>query len=202
MWGIEDWGELIWGGGAAVPSMPLGGLLLLMFGCFLAGGYFLQPERRSLRNSLLAAVLIAIPISVGAVTLPHTFSNGSVADADEVNANFDALASALDVPNCPPGMSAAVLPHSVLCHANAPVTNWASASDYCDSQFRARICDLQQWRDLVCRVGVPNPGSSWTDDITGAASFGIVSGCSTDAIASTSAFSQRGSICCLEWPRY
>ena len=31
------------------------------------------------------------------VVLPHVFQNGQVADADEVNANFSALANALDV---------------------------------------------------------------------------------------------------------
>ncbi len=202
MWGIERWGELIWGGGAAVPSMPVGMLLVLMSGCFLAGGYLLQPARRSRRNALLAAALLAIPISVGAVTLPHTFANGSIADANEVNANFDALTSALDVPSCPVGMSRVDLPHSILCHVNAPVASWESASDYCFSQFQARLCDLQQWRDLVCRAGIPSPGASWTGDVTGTASFGVVSACTTDAITSTSAAASRSSICCLEWPRY
>jgi hypothetical protein len=36
------------------------------------------------------------PLRVGAVSLPHTFTNGTVADAEQVNANFDALSNAID----------------------------------------------------------------------------------------------------------
>jgi hypothetical protein len=39
---------------------------------------------------------VALPLALGAVTLPHTFTNGTVADAGEVNANFAALESAVD----------------------------------------------------------------------------------------------------------
>lgn len=202
MWGLDQWGTMIWGGGVAVPTMPIGPLLGLMLGCFLAGGYLLHPARRNRRNAFVAAALLALPISVGAVTLPFTFTNGSIADANQVNANFTALASALAVPNCPSGMSRVELPFSILCHANAPTSTWTNSSDYCDAQFRARLCSLQQWRDLVCRAGVPSPGASWTDDITGTAAFGVVSGCTTDAISSSSAITQRAAICCLEWPRY
>jgi hypothetical protein len=42
--------------------------------------------------SILALVIVPL-VAVAAVTLPFTFTNGTVADADEVNANFNALAS-------------------------------------------------------------------------------------------------------------
>lgn len=202
MWGIDQWGEMIWGGGVPVPTLPLGMLCLLMFGCFVAGGYFLRAEHRGLRHALAAALLLAIPISVGALTLPNAFVNGSVADATAVNANFSAIASALDGSSCPVGMTRIELPHAVLCYAVGPSASWSSASDFCSAQYAARLCDLQQWRDLVCRAGIPSPGASWTDDITGVASFGVVSGCTSDAVSTSSASSQRATVCCQEWPRY
>ena len=201
MWGSENWGEMVWGG-VAVPSLPLGMLLLLMCCCFLAGGYFLRPQRRGPRSYLVAALLIAIPLSVGALTLPYTFVNGSIADATEVNANFAAIATALDVASCPAGMSRIDLPRSTLCYASGPIANWDAASTYCSGQFRARICSFQQWRDAICRAGVNNPGASWTDAIAGAATMGVVSGCTGDSVSSNIYTSQRVTTCCLEWPRY
>lgn len=96
MWGSEDWGEMIWGGGAvAVPSLHWSMLALLVL-CFLAGGWFLNPANRSRRAYLVAAVLLCLPATTIAVTLPHSFTNGTIADADEVNANFAALEAAVD----------------------------------------------------------------------------------------------------------
>lgn len=44
------------------------------------------------RRAVSAFVLLAIPIAAHAVTLPHAFVNGTIADANEVNANLQALA--------------------------------------------------------------------------------------------------------------
>jgi hypothetical protein len=52
--------------------------------------------RRVIRVVLLIA-LLAIPLAAYAVTIPNTFVNGTVADADQVNANFNALAGALNL---------------------------------------------------------------------------------------------------------
>jgi hypothetical protein len=82
---------MIWGGSAAVPIAPVG-MLLALSASFLAGGWLLQPGRRVRRGRLVAALLVALPISMTAFTLPHTFANGTIADANQVNANFDALA--------------------------------------------------------------------------------------------------------------
>jgi hypothetical protein len=201
MWGSQNWGEMIWGG-HVVPSLPIGGLLLLMGLSFLAGGYFLRPEGRSRRSYLIAAVLVAIPLSVGALTLPHTFVNGSIADATEVNGNFSAIATSLAVESCPFGMTRIDMPHSVLCYERGVVGNWEVGDNNCDAQFRARICTLQQWRAVVCRAGVSNPGNSWTDAHVGPATFGTISGCSGDQVDSALYVSQRVAPCCLEWPRY
>lgn len=45
---------------------------------------------------LLAGVLIALPLGLAAVTLPYSFSNGTVADASQMNQNFTALSTAID----------------------------------------------------------------------------------------------------------
>lgn len=48
---------------------------------------------------LLLVALAALPSLLwAATTLPHTFSNGTVASAAQVNANFSALATAIDTP--------------------------------------------------------------------------------------------------------
>jgi hypothetical protein len=47
------------------------------------------------RDLLYAAALAATPLTVLAVTLPNTFTNGTVADAELVNANFTTLADAV-----------------------------------------------------------------------------------------------------------
>lgn len=49
---------------------------------------------RNLATMFCSIVLSQLPVS--ATSLPYTFSNGTVADADEVNANFSALADAID----------------------------------------------------------------------------------------------------------
>ncbi len=90
MWG-DDWGTMIWGG-AMVPLMsPLG--LVALTACFLAGGYLMQTRARRRGASLLAmTTLAAVPLTaLASVTLPHTFVEGTIADADQVNANFAAI---------------------------------------------------------------------------------------------------------------
>lgn len=54
---------------------------------------------RSTRSVLVPfalGTLVAVPLGLGAVTLPHLFSNGAMADANDVNANFAALKGAVD----------------------------------------------------------------------------------------------------------
>lgn len=56
-----------------------------------------RPARRQARpgwgRRLALAALLTLPVAAYAATisLPHTFQNGTIADANEVNANFDAL---------------------------------------------------------------------------------------------------------------
>ena len=92
MWGTENWGEMIWGGVQMVPLMGPFGFLAMAI-CFVVGGCIMQSKRRSRWLTHLAATaLLVVPLAaVAAVTLPNTFTNGTVADAGEINANFDAL---------------------------------------------------------------------------------------------------------------
>ena len=90
MWG-EDWGTMIWSG-IPVPMMgPLGWTFLL--GALVGALVILYRKPLSKAKTAVALLVIALVplIAIGQVTLPNTFTNGTVADADEVNANFDAL---------------------------------------------------------------------------------------------------------------
>lgn len=201
MWGFEKWGQLIWGG-HAVPGLSVGMLLILMGCCFAAGGYFLRPGSKTRRGSIAAALLLLLPISVAAVTLPYSFSNGTIADASQVNANFTAITNALDVASCPVGMTRIEMPYTILCGANGPVATWDNASNYCWDSYRAHLCSPQQWRDAVCIAGLSSPGASWTNAQTGALSAGAITGCTTESFSSIPTTSQRVAACCLEWARY
>jgi hypothetical protein len=44
----------------------------------------------------LCALVVAVPAAILAVSVPNTFANGEVADADLVNDNFNTLATAID----------------------------------------------------------------------------------------------------------
>jgi hypothetical protein len=91
-WGDENWGEMIWGQSvSAVPSLEGAGVALLAAVLLVAAAWRLR--RRSVVASLFTLAL-ALPLTVRAVDLvpvPNTFSNGSVANPEEVNANFDGL---------------------------------------------------------------------------------------------------------------
>jgi hypothetical protein len=96
-WG-ENWGEMVWGASApsAVPSMDglgLGLLVLVLIGLAVQG----LRSRATLGLMVLASLVGAADLAEAQVTIPNTFTNGEVADAAEVNANFSALANALDV---------------------------------------------------------------------------------------------------------
>ena len=93
------------GGCRAVPAVH--GVGLLALSVLLAGaGAFLTrrrdaamtPSRRLatrnfLRFGLLLLLVLVPPVAYAAsVALPHTFVNGTLPDADEMNANFTAVA--------------------------------------------------------------------------------------------------------------
>ena len=91
MWG-QTWGSMIWGNSVAVPAVPPWSLVLLA-GCFMAIGVLFANRRN--RTAMLILVAVGIPLSARALGLPYTFTNGTTADAAQVNANFEALRAAV-----------------------------------------------------------------------------------------------------------
>jgi hypothetical protein len=97
VWG-ESWGTMVWGLSVSVPTLPGLGLIVLAVALSGSAAWMLR-KRRGIMALPVFVVLLAVPLLVvaQAVTVPKTFMNGEIADADEVNANFEALADALDV---------------------------------------------------------------------------------------------------------
>ena len=92
-WG-ESWGSMVWGAVAAVPSLGLAGGVLLVL--LLVGlSWWRKPGRAGALLGLLLAFGLA-PVSEAQVSVPNTFVNGTLADADQVNANFDAVEAAVN----------------------------------------------------------------------------------------------------------
>ena len=96
-WG-EPWGTLVWGAGVpAVPLLDGWGLSLLLIAVCLVGAYWTRRSRPGLAvSSLVVALVIPLAVAAGTVTVPNTFTNGTAADADAVNANFDAVKTAVN----------------------------------------------------------------------------------------------------------
>lgn len=206
MWGTGRWGELVWGG-LSVPSLPFIGLVALMLGCFIAGGYFLRPGSGRPRRWVAATLVFLLPLAVAAV--PYTFTNGTIAEAPQVNANFAVLDAAiaslqnrLGVGPCPVGMTRIDTQFSTICYAAGPVGTWDQGAQYCWDNYRGHLCSPQQWRDTVCFSGTPNPGGSWTSDLSGTATAIALSACSSDGVATLTMTSSRKAVCCLEWMHY
>ena len=89
-WGADNWGALMWNEIVSPPLLPtLGivGLTLLAMGLAATAAWTLRKRRPAL-GVTLALVLLAIPLAVaaGTLTVPNTFVNGTMADADQVNA--------------------------------------------------------------------------------------------------------------------
>ena len=96
MW-EQLWGSMTWGG-IAVPTMGLIGMTLLIGGLLGAAAVLYRKNltKVAMTCAVLAAAIGPLAGIAGQVTLPHSFTNGTTADADEVNSNFDALRDAFD----------------------------------------------------------------------------------------------------------
>ena len=94
-WGDQSWGVMFWGEATSVPTLGLLGLMVLCAGVAATAAWKLRKRPPALGLMLL---LLTIPLVAVAstVTLPNRFVNGTVADADQVNANFDAVKTAVD----------------------------------------------------------------------------------------------------------
>lgn len=94
-WGSGSWGTLTWGGDLpiSVPTMPFWSaallallLLAVSYAVFRRGGRFA-------RIALVCLALVPVTAYAAQISAPFAFVNGTVADANQVNANFDALVS-------------------------------------------------------------------------------------------------------------
>ena len=96
-WG-DKWSEMAWGAPTAtnVPMMDGLGMALLAVALVAMAVKGLRSPG-TLGLLLVVGVVGAVNNVEAQVSIPNTFVNGEVADADEVNANFEALADALDV---------------------------------------------------------------------------------------------------------
>ena len=98
-WG-ENWGEMTWGEIiAAVPVSGHFGLLFLIIALSSLGFWFL---RGRVKASLMVVglTLAASQLAEAQVSVPNTFTDGTPALASEVNANFAALAAAVNSSEC------------------------------------------------------------------------------------------------------
>src|SRR5262249_53711812 len=91
MWG-QKWGQTIWGGVQAVPAFTFWSSVVLCALLMMLGLRMLRANRRAGGLAVLVLAL-ATPLTARAFTLPYTFANNTVADANQVNANFAALAA-------------------------------------------------------------------------------------------------------------
>ena len=88
MWG-ENWGELIWGG-ALARQVPIGPWALLMLGALL-GICAVKGKSHLAARIIPVVVIVMLPVIAMGTAPLITFVNGTIADAEEVNANFEAL---------------------------------------------------------------------------------------------------------------
>ncbi|MFT5442099.1 MAG: hypothetical protein ACI8W3_001141 [Myxococcota bacterium] len=97
-WG-ENWGEMVWNSIAAVPSMGKLGGLVLVLGLGGIAARFIQRGRAvaSLLVIGLVVPMLAPAANAQTVSVPNTLTNGSLAEADEVNANFEAVRSGVNM---------------------------------------------------------------------------------------------------------
>lgn len=83
-----------------VPLLgPIGLVAMVaMVASFLMGGFILNDPRRTSRfSTLVATALIVFPMAaIATVSVPYSFNNGEIANATEVNANFDVLTEAVN----------------------------------------------------------------------------------------------------------
>lgn len=97
MWG-ENWGAMIWGNpnGVIPVAIPIDGIWLFILGIILGATAIIARRNKMARLASFSFILIVPVVAAFAVNLPHTFSNGTIADADEVNDNFQTLTESIN----------------------------------------------------------------------------------------------------------
>jgi hypothetical protein len=94
MWN-ELWGVMQWGGAAQVPMLPFTKVLIIAVLLGVMAGVMLRGRQlpRWVTYSLGLALLLLPATAFG---VPHVFTNGTVANAQEVNVNFATLENSVN----------------------------------------------------------------------------------------------------------
>ena len=163
-WG-QQWGSMVWGQSSTNIPMMGGFGQLIFFGLLLVIGAFVTKRWGLIKTLPAIAVLSLMPLMVDADEIQlNTFQNGQVADADEVNENFNNLKSAVDSINL----------NNVMTRQITVDHNDATASPQCwggtcyageDNKLSASISCQQNELALSggCRIAKVHPGA-WDDD--------------------------------------
>ncbi len=92
MWGAT-WGDFFWGRTINVPAMGFFGILV--FSCLVGVSGVLLLRSKRMTAGAFAVLLVLVPFTAFATTfvttVPFVFTNGTVANATQVNADFAAL---------------------------------------------------------------------------------------------------------------
>ena len=115
-WG-DNWGEMAWGAPTAANVPMMGGLGMALLALALVAMAVKGLRSHSTLGLLLLVGVVGAVNNVEAqVTIPNTFSDGTPALASEVNANFQALASAVNASDCATAADVVCNP-ALSCHA-------------------------------------------------------------------------------------
>ena len=146
-WG-ENWGTMVWGSVAAVPTMGwLGGGLLVG----LLASLGMRRSRRGSTGLVLLLALAYAPVAEAQVSVPNIFTDGTPALASEVNEHFQALASAVNASDCATAADVVCNPSAVSCPA-CPSCPDCGSSDFFDQGFNtgAASVDITSDNAAVC----------------------------------------------------
>ncbi len=94
-WG-QVWGDFLWAtqATAEVPIISSPWMYILLIVSLMGiAAYALRHRRSAVAPILIVGLALPIIVHAAQVTLPFEFTNGTEADATQVNANFDALTS-------------------------------------------------------------------------------------------------------------
>jgi hypothetical protein len=89
MWGLQ-WGQFLWGRSTPIPAIGFWGTMLLGAVLGVVGVRLLRGAKPRTLGALALGLALIVPLTARAITL-ISFTNGTLADANQVNANFAAL---------------------------------------------------------------------------------------------------------------
>ncbi len=101
---------------------------------------------------LVLVMLVLAPYADAQTTVPNTFTSGETAVADEVNANFQALADAIDTIELTPGPEGPQGPTGST-GATGPAGSPDTADEVQDKFFSGTSCIVNDATDIMVKVG-------------------------------------------------